>query len=629
MGFGDYNLDLPEGENFAPSAEKVKAMGELLSSEPFHIGIPASNRQVWDRWQDHPLGKHYVEAAKLAATQPIERITNDLIARSLAGDSRAVHDQCGKIVRERMIAMTLAECVEPNGAYLALIEADLMAFKDLNTWVNPAHDETGANFRGETIEVDLGSGQWAMLFADIDFLLGDRLRPEIRELIRSEIDQRILAPFRQRIETGQDIYWWVTCTHNWNTVCLNCILTCALYLKEDLAERAWYLALSDDLISFSNQGFEESGFYTEGMSYWTYGFGNYVTISELVRAATNGRIDWLKEPLQRKMALYGVRMELQEGLFPTFADSRLVFEPVEWLSHWLNNRRDSDPERDRSTAVEFDPFVPLGEQSMTYVLLNMFQTVDGQKAYKMKYDFPCREWFDDVQFLICRPAKDAEVKLAATFKGGHNGVNHNHNDLGTFTVALGGKYLICDPGLEIYTKRTFSPKRYHSNLLNSFGHPVPVIAGELQVPGKNEHTAGYGSHAFATVKDTSFSDERDHVTLDLTKAYEVESLVSLNRTFNYDRTDNGQVEVTDEVTFSSPQSFETALITYADWSLNDDGSVTISDGDAAIRVIVSSEDGDLEFAHCIIEESATPTRLAWKLREPVKQARVKIIVSPS
>jgi hypothetical protein len=540
-----------------------------------------------------------------------------------------VHDQCGKAVRERMIAMTLAECVEPTGTYLALIEADLLAFKDLNTWVNPAHDDTGSNFQGETIEVDLGSGQWAMLFADIDFLLGDRLQPEIRALIRSEIDQRILTPFRQRIESGQDIYWWVTCTHNWNTVCLNCILTCALYVKEDPEERAWYLALADDLIDYSNQGFEESGFYTEGMSYWTYGFGNYVAISELVRAATDGRIDWLKEPLQRKMALYGVRMEVQSGLFPTFADSRLVFEPIEWLSHWLNNRQDSDPQRIRSTDVAFDPFFPLGEQSMTYVLLNMFHTVDGQKAYKMNYGFPAREWFNDVQFLICRPRPEAEVKMAATFKGGHNGVNHNHNDLGTFTVAIDDKYLICDPGLEIYTKRTFSQQRYHSDLLNSFGHPVPVIAGELQIPGKDEHcSGGYGSHAYATMVETAFSDDRDRVVLDLTKAYAVKSLTSLTREFIYERDSRGSIEVIDTVKYTQPESFETAFLTYANWERKDDGSLTISDGDAAVRVLVSSAEGALEFSHCIIEESATPTRLAWKITAPVQQAQVKISVHP-
>lgn len=182
-----------------------------------------------------------------------------------------------------MIALTLAECIQPIGQHLPAIEAEIMGFENLITWINPAHDDSGKNFTQETIEIDLGSAQWAMLFADIDYLLGDRLLPATRQMIRTEIERRIFAPFRQRIESGKDIYWWVTGNHNWNTVCLNCVLGCALYLQEDIKDRAWYLALADDLIKYSNSGFEESGFYTEGMSYWVYGFGNYVAISELVR----------------------------------------------------------------------------------------------------------------------------------------------------------------------------------------------------------------------------------------------------------------------------------------------------------------------------------------------------------
>lgn len=629
MGFGDHNLNLPDGQNFAPAAEKVKAMARLLDAAPYHLGKPGSDRAAWERWQAQPIGRHYLAAAQTDPGKPPVRITNELIAKCYAGgDRRAGFTEVSNAVRERLIAMTFAECLNPTGEHLGKIEAEIAAFKDLVTWVAPCHDESNGNFNGTTIEIDLSSGQWAALFTDIDFLLGDRLSPATRQLIRSEIEQRIFAPFRQRIESGKDIYWWVTCTHNWNTVCLNCVLTCALWLKEDVQERAWYLALSDDLIEYSNQGFEESGFYTEGMSYWTYGFGNYVAISELVRGATHGKIDWLKLPKQSRMALYGIRMELQDGLFPTFADSQLQFTPVNWLTHWLNNRLDDDPSRLRSTAVAFDPFVPLGKQSTAATLLNMFHTVGGSQAHKLAYGNPPREWFDDVQFLICRPAANARVKLAATCKGGHNGVNHNHNDLGTFTVAVGGKYLIIDPGLETYTDRTFSPHRYQSNLLNSFGHPVPVVAGELQVPGPHEHSAGYGSHAYATVRETEFTDARDRLVLDLTKAYRVDALINLQRTFVYDRTGDGGIEVTDEVAFKSPQTFETAIITYANWSLESDGSLTIKDGDAAIRVTARSDADELEFTHCVIQESATPTRLAWRLKNPVPQARVQLVVRP-
>ena len=77
----------------------------------------------------------------------------------------------------------------------------------------------------------------------------------------------------------------------------------------------------------------------------------------------------------------------------------------------------------------------------------------------------------------------------------------------------------------------------------------------------------------------------------LTKAYEVDSLTSLTREFAYERSAKGHVEIKDDVAFSQPESFETAIITYAELKLNEDGSLTISDGDAAVKVIVTSEAG--------------------------------------
>ena len=55
-------------------------------------------------------------------------------------------------------------------------------------------------------------------------------------------------------------------------------------------------------------------------------------------------------------------------------------------------------------------------------------------------------------------------------KGGHNAEQHNHNDVGSFIVALGHSTPLVDPGAEVYTGRTFSRRRYDSNVLNSFGH---------------------------------------------------------------------------------------------------------------------------------------------------------------
>ena len=84
--------------------------------------------------------------------------------------------------------------------------------------------------------------------------------------------------------------------------------------------------------------------------------------------------------------------------------------------------------------------------------------------------------------------------------------------------------------------------------------------------------------------------------------------------------------VEDTVSFSRPESFETALITYAQWERHADGSVRIFSGDRSLTVCVESADGELEFSSCVIQESSTPTRLAWHFVGPVRQATVTITV---
>ena len=117
--------------------------------------------------------------------------------------------------------------------------------------------------------------------------------------------------------------------------------------------------------------------------------------------------------------------------------------------------------------------------------------------------------------------------------------------------------------------------------------------------------------------------------MDLTKAYEVDSLVKLERTFSYLRSAPGRVDITDHVAFTRPESFESALITYANWRVDADGSILISDRDVTVRATIQADGDDLLFEHGVIHESATPTRLAWRIREPVTTAMVRISVVPA
>ena len=50
-------------------------------------------------------------------------------------------------------------------------------------------------------------------------------------------------------------------------------------------------------------------------------------------------------------------------------------------------------------------------------------------------------------------------RMGVAIKGGNNNEHHNHNDVGSFVVAIGSAAPLLDPGAEIYTARTFSPSR--------------------------------------------------------------------------------------------------------------------------------------------------------------------------
>ncbi len=629
MGNGDYPINLPEGLNFEPDPARVAELAALIVPETWHLGRPWSDREAWDRVRSSDAGRILLEQARAcSADEPRAYITNEDCLYVMKAKDRTRFDPLPLRVRSRLALLPIAECLEPTGSLLPKIEDDIRRLCALNSWTFPLHPDAEAFYQREKVFTDLASVHFAGNLVAALHLLGDRLSPEVRTMIRDEVETRIFKPFEAKIRSGKNVDWWTIVTHNWNSVCLAGVLSCALKLKESPEERAWYLAVVEKLIRHSEDGFEPGGFYPEGVGYWVYGFSHYVVASEMATAVTGGRLDWLKKPRVEEVSHFSYRMEIQEGAYPTFADCKRDVQPPRWLMHWMNNR--IDPDRpSRATTVPIHPFDPIHFQFAEVLHLLLFHQMDINHAWAGEETRAIRDWWEEAHFLISRPGAEATTRMAATFKGGDNGPNHNHNDLGTFTVLMGGVELLTDPGAEIYDERTFSKRRYESNLLNSFGHPVPVVGGQLQFPDKTFHRTGFGRDAYTTVVDTAFSAERDQVILDMDRAYKVPNLLNLTRAFTYSRTGDGSVEVSDLIKFTERDSYETALITYADWVLLDDGAIRISAEGEAVLVRVSSDDGELLFAHCVIEESSTPTRLSWRFREPVLEATIRIVVEPA
>ena len=54
--------------------------------------------------------------------------------------------------------------------------------------------------------------------------------------------------------------------------------------------------------------------------------------------------------------------------------------------------------------------------------------------------------FEQAGILIARPAGETSCRLAISAKGGTNAENHNHNDVGSYAVALGSETMVGDQG---------------------------------------------------------------------------------------------------------------------------------------------------------------------------------------
>lgn len=620
MGAYDFNFDLPAGETFCPSPERVKAIAALLPADTFAFGPPVTDRAAWDKWRDDPFGQHILSRARELAATPPPAFDNAAFERCLDENSVTEINAMMPLVRERQTAFLIAETIYDTGEFLGIIESDARALGELGTWIHPGNDLDRKNLRREEFDNDLASCHHAVAFALIHHLLNERLSEDFKGYLRDQLNQRFFGPLRQRVEAGRNMDWWLIVKHNWNSVCLSCYAQAAAAILPTVEERAWWFAFAESLIYNFTDGFADDGLCTEGVSYWSYGVSHYFTLAEILRQGTGGAIDLLDNPKARRIARFPDRAEVQPGIYPAFCDCLLDAQPLQWARSWLDNRVDSTPDAlAEPQPAEFDLFTDVKIQIPDILLLLLFRFRDARRPMRRRPANALRDFFAPSHFLISRSAPDARRRFSATFLGGNNGVNHNHNDLGTFVVLLDGKALIYDPGLEVYSMRTFSKQRYESQLLNSYGHPVPRIGGQLQETGP--------AHQALTLL-TEFSDDVDRMVLDLRRAYECPTLRKLEREFIFDRRGDGSLTITDTVEFSEPTEFESALITPGQIT-ESAGQVRLTDGEAAIVVDYSSNGQSLTLSRDTINQPPHPTRLAFTLNERVMSAQVRFVIKPA
>lgn len=436
-----------------------------------------------------------------------------------------------------------------------------------SNWVLPAH---------ETRAIDLFSAEIGFVLAETVALLGNTLDAEVRGRVRREIEARILEPYLYHCRLEN----WYNGGNNWNGVCNSSIGATFLLLRPESMAYGIRLAL-DSLRVFLDTAFEEDGSSTEGVAYWHYGLINFVAFSEMLRARSEGRIDLLDSEQMRKIAAYPAKMHLSGPWFASFSDCD---EKVQFNPGFLARLAERTGEKSLLSLLA-PPAEPGGDWRLTMMLRNLLWWDGSQPQASAVTDAHLPR--GGTVRLVVERGEAAPVIFA--MKAGHNGENHNQNDVGSFIVHVDGENLLTDPGRGLYSRFYFGPHRYENIFANSYGHSVPRFlngGGQLQATGKEYYgeLSGVENAAGARMKEA---------TVEMARAYPLPELVSVQRHLSMvaEGKDAGTIMLRDAFRFEGePHEVEEAFVTWMDVEI-DGASAMIRGQRHALRLSIEEPAG--------------------------------------
>jgi hypothetical protein len=606
-----------------PTQEQIDTVAALLPAKPIGVGCPITDREAWATAMQQPYFQKQLKDADLYATQPIPDLGE------LPTNNYWINRDAFEMRTKRLIAFVIAECAQNDGKHLPLIEAELQAILTERTW-----SEANVN------QIDLAVAARGWTVATVDYWLGDKLKPETRQLIRSELHKRVLDKYEADFKSGDPKWGWeIGDGSNWIPVCNSGVLGVALTIIDSPQERAFFVQTAQNSVAYYLKGLGDDGYCFEGVGYWGYGFGCYLCMAEMLYDQTQGKINMFQGDKVRNLALYLRRMQMLPGVYAAWGDVwyRGNGAPEE-LYELINERwgmgwTDLDPSKSTMFATHIcsDRLFGFGifgfprPQFGDSMVAGAPALPDEALSNKLRYFFP------NGNALITRSERPGAPDLGLAVKAGNNGAagGHSHNDNGTYFVATHGVPLVIDPGMEIYTRDSFGPHRFESMINNSYGHGVPYVGGTLQKAGVA---------AQAVITNTSFTDDKDSITIDLTTSYDVPALIKLTRTYTLDRT-KPSVEITDTADFSAPTDYGSALITAAKWQEKGPGSFLIYEekgtSQAAVEATVTLEGNDATLVNKVeplkahqLPRSYQPMRLGFNLDKPVTHVVMHTVIVP-
>lgn len=593
----------------------------VLAAAPEFAPFPKTGTADWAalrRGLGDAVLPQLMDAALRDVNSPIPQLPASLYHEFRETGRREGYEDAQRACRNMLYRLTLAEWLDGEGRFLSALEDVAWARLEESNWAWPAHARNLD--RPDHPTLDLAAAMTALDLAEMDYLIGDRLSPNLRLRIRAEVERRAIGAFLDR-----DDHWWLHTTpqkqvNNWTAVCVAGVVGAALYLETDLARLARIVtrglhSLADYLETFDGQGGS-----SEGPDYWTYGFGNYVVLAHLLHQRSGGVIDLLDGPFLRDIAQFPLRTQMAPGVWVSFSDSDAnpVFHPG-LLTHLASH-------------MNLPGLLGLGMvNDFAVESFNQFCWPLRQYAWPLPETAPAiqsgpHDWYEEMAWLISRLDPQDPQSLRLAVKGGHNDEMHNQNDIGSFMVVAGGKVVLTDPGRGRYSKSYFGPERYQNLFASSRGHSVPLVNGFEQAEGR-EHGAQVLTH--------DHGEDADRLELEMAAAYPATAgIASLTRSLTLDRTvPGGRVLLEDRYAFANGEGlFQSVLVTPMAAEAGN-GTVRIGEVGAGLMVRYDAANLDVAFdRHPGVEKQYQPPvdliRVVFTPRQRRREGSVALEISP-
>jgi hypothetical protein len=505
------------------SREQLKQI--ILSAEDWHPFPKASEHDVWKKLPEQVRMAH-IRQAETNLDCDWETPKASVFLEYVRNGNRSRYQTISFGRRTKLAELVLGECMEGKGRFLDDIMNGVWTICEETYWGVPAH--VGAQKRGSGLPdvteptVDLFAAETAMLLAWTDYLVGEKLdpiSPLIRERIRYEVDRRLIS-----VNLERDDFWWMgfggRMVNNWNPwICSNW-LTAVLILEKDNQRRVRSVhKILRCLDNFLNP-YPRDGGCDEGPGYWSRAGGSLYDCLELLQSASAGQIDIFDQSLIKEMGRYITRAHISHPYFINFADAAarinadasLIFrygksigdKEMMGFGAFLAQKQRLGKDDIRGSFGSLGRVLP--------ALFHLEELLGEEPEEPLTRDF----WLPQLQVMAARSNEGSREGFYVAAKGGHNAESHNHNDVGNFIVYADGYPAIVDVGVETYTAKTFSDRRYEIWTMQSAFHNLPTINGIMQ---KN------GSEYKATGVSYKVDEKSATFSLDISSAYPAEAKV--------------------------------------------------------------------------------------------------------